>query len=438
MATEVTMPQLSDTMSEGKILTWLKSEGEHVSRGDAIAEVGTDKADLEVQSFYEGTLLKILTPAGTVATVGTPIAVIGGSDEVVDNSKSRAAPQHALSQEPTVSTQSISSQVADQSSQENGNQSERIKISPLARNLAKSYGINYGDIPGSGEGGRIVKKDIEKLVSVPTSTASSPTRQSLSDMPESAKAPLIPIIPSLPPQPSETTPLTQATAIAETASLSKMRQTIAARMLESKTTIPHFYVTTKICMDAAKKLRLSLKEEPQFEGITFNHLILKAAALALKKYPEINSTYKEGNVIRPQDINIGIVTAVTGGLLIPVLKQADRLSLADIVSEAVGLVKRAKSGKPRSDDLTGGSFSISNIGMYEVESFNAIINPGQGAILAISSILDEPLVVDGKFSVGSVMRVCLSVDHRIIDGVVAGQFNAELKRLLENPVLLVI
>jgi pyruvate dehydrogenase E2 component (dihydrolipoamide acetyltransferase) len=207
-------------------------------------------------------------------------------------------------------------------------------------------------------------------------------------------------------------------------------------MVESATTIPHFYATAAVQIDKLAQLRTSLKPLPQYEGLTFNHLIVKAAGLALRAVSRINSAYVDGQLVNPGAVNIGIVTAVPDGLLIPVLKGADTLHLADIVGEARGLVQRARSGRPKADDLSGGTFSISNMGMFGVESFSAIISPGQGAILAVAPIQQEPVIADGQIRVGSVMRLTLSVDHRIIDGVVAGEFLTEIKRLLEDPVLL--
>jgi pyruvate dehydrogenase E2 component (dihydrolipoamide acetyltransferase) len=215
-----------------------------------------------------------------------------------------------------------------------------------------------------------------------------------------------------------------------------MRKTIADRMVESATTIPHFYVTSKVNVGALMHLKDTLKPLPQYEGLTFNHLIMRGVALALRAFSRLNSSYRDASIFQPQDINIGIITAVTDGLLIPVVKNCDQLSLADLTSEARALVQRARSGRPKSTDLVGATFCISNMGMFAVESFTAIINPGNGAILAVSSIEAEPVIVNGAIEPGKVCRFTLSVDHRIIDGVMAGEFLTELKRLLEEPVLL--
>ncbi len=423
MAVEITMPQLSDTMSEGKILVWKKNEGEEVKRGDALAEVATDKADLEIESFHQGKLLKILSPAGQTVKVGSVIAIVGEAGEAIPASSSApsAPAQAAPAATPAPQAQLQTPPPQGSAPFSNGGaipQGERVKISPLAKNVALNQGVDYTQIQGSGEGGRIVRKDVEQFLGgAPAPAAAAPV---------AAKTPQSGGAQQAAPKP----------ALGSTQELSKMRQTISARMVESKTTIPHFYMTSKIGVDALAKLRETLKPLPQYEGITYNHLIVKAVALALRAVPRINGAYVNGGLNQPADSNIGIVTAVPDGLLIPVLKRADQLPLADIVQEARALVQRAKSGRPKGDDLSGGTFSISNVGPYPVESFSAIISPGQGGILAVSAIQEEPVVRGGAVVPGLVMRVTLSVDHRIIDGVVAGEFLKEFKRLIEEPVLL--
>jgi len=434
MATEITMPQLSDTMSEGTILNWRKQEGDTVKRGDALAEVATDKADLEIESFHEGTLVKILAPTGTTVKVGSIIALVGEKGEQLSAPQTSPAASSPKAIEPKpspapsapVNTQTASAaapaarpipmpQAVTPVANGNNGDAERIKISPLAKNLAKNHGVDYSDLAGTGDGGRIVKRDIEQALG----NVSSPT-QVIS--PVSAKPSYVP------------TPI--STEGKSTEPLSRMRQTIANRMVEATSTIPHFYVTSRVNVGALTKLKNSLKPLPQYEGLTYNHLIVKAAALTLRTIPRINAAYSEGNLIQPQAVNIGVVTAIQDGLLIPVIKGADQLPLSEIVSEGRALVNRARSGRPKPDDLVGGTFSISNMGLFDVESFTAIISPGQGAILAVSPIQEEAIIVEGQVRAGSVMRLSLSVDHRIIDGVVAGEFLTELKRLLEDPVLL--
>ncbi len=411
MATEVTMPQLSDTMNEGRILSWKKKEGESVARGDALAEVATDKADLEIESFFDGVLLKIHAPVGSTVKVGSIIATIGNQGESVSEQSNATQPPSAP--QPTVPEHREPSPPTMQSRTEpiETSADDRVKISPLARNLAKSHGVDYSALHGSGDGGRITRRDVEQHLEQQQGT----NRE----------------------QEVRSEPAYLEKSVSRTETLSTMRQTIARRMVESVTTIPHFYVTTAIRMDEAIRLKNSLKTLPQYQGVSFNHLVIRASALALREVLAVNASYQNGNIVQAQDINIGIVTAVNGGLLIPVLKRADQLSFADLVSEARGLVHRARSGRPKGEDLSGGTFSISNLGMFPIENFTAIISPGQGAILAVGAIADEAVVVNDRLEIGNVLRVTLSVDHRIIDGVGAGEFVKELKRLLEDPVLLV-
>lgn len=450
MAVEVTMPQLSDTMHEGRILRWLKKEGDPVKRGEALAEVATDKADLEIEAFHDGTLIRIDAKVGDSVKVGTLIALIGEAGEraapvgqptpVKSSSVTPAAsavpvghqqvaqPQAAPpAPSPAFSVSALSASV----SRADG---ERVKISPLAKNLAASYGVDYKNISGSGEGGRIIRKDIEQVAgtTAPLANASAPLQAHLSIVPErtvSASAPSSAASTS-------TGSSTVTPASASTAPLSQMRRTIAERMAAAMREIPHFYVTTKIHVDQLVKMRESLKTLPAYEGVTFNHLLIRAAALTLRAFPRVNSAFRNGDLYQPGEISIGIITAVTDGLLIPVVKGADQLPLADTVAEARALVQRARAGRPKGTDLTGATFCISNMGMFAVEDFTAIINPGNGAILAVSAIADEPIADDGSVRVGKVLRVTLSLDHRIIDGVVAGEFLTEFKRLLEDPVLL--
>ena len=422
MSVEITMPQLSDTMNEGTILRWLKKEGDTVKRGETLAEIATDKADLEIESFHEGVVLKIFVEPNKTVKVGTLIAVVGAPGEQVTASSApvAAAPQSApVASAPTAPSPAATAVETPSAKAASTavDADERIKISPLARNIAESNGVDYTLLTGTGEGGRIVRRDVETYLANRHGAPSVAAAAAPVAAPSTAATPYV-------------------AAPAHLEGLSKMRQTIAARMVESINTIPHFYVTTQVRMDAAKKIRESLKTLPAYEGITFNHLILRAVALTLKKVPAVNSSIREGSIYQPAAINIGIVTAVDGGLLIPVLKRVDELPLADIVSTANAMVKRARAGRPKPDDLVDGTFSISNMGPYAVESFTAIISPGQGGILALSSIVEEPVVVGGVVKPGLVMRATLSLDHRVTDGVVGGEFVTEFKRLLEDPILL--
>jgi pyruvate dehydrogenase E2 component (dihydrolipoamide acetyltransferase) len=426
MATEIKMPQLSDTMDEGKILTWLKQEGDQIKRGDALAEVATDKADLEVESFHEGTLLKIHASVGEKVKVGSIIATIGEAGEkVAEKSATKAVvedKQVRKQEEPRGISETVSATPALEASNQtsSSDDSHRLKISPLARNIAKAHNVDYSGIRGSGDGGRIVKRDLEAVIGQGQTLPVVGNGSVKSTAERNQQAAVI------------QTPVN----LGSTQSLSKMRQTIATRMVESKTSIPHFYVTAKVEVSKLESLRTTLKPLPNYEGITLTHLLVKAVGLSLTAFPRINAAYKDNALVQSESINVGIITALADGLLIPILKNVERLSLADIVQNAQGLVNRARAGKPKADDLVGGTFSISNMGKFEVESFSAIISPGQGAILAVSSIQTEPVVINNMVEVGRVIRLTLSVDHRIIDGVMAGEFLTKLKKLLEEPVLL--
>ena len=427
MATDVKMPQLSDTMSSGKILTWKKMEGDQISRGDILAEVETDKANLEIESFFNGTLLKILIPASSTAKVGEVIAIIGAAGESVAAGSASAVPSTvpstvaatvAATPAPTAAPRAapIAPQLATTASSVISSE-ERIKASPLAKRVAEQLQVNLSSVQGSGPHGRIVRRDVEAAAG---GGSAAPAYQ-----PETTPAPL----PAL-------SAVGQGQAAGSYTVLSKMRETIARRMQESVTTAPHFYVTTSVDMGEALRLREALKERAEYKGISMNHLVIKAVAYGLKHEPRVNAAMKNDQLYQPGQINIGIITAIPDGLLIPVLKEVDVLSLKDVVFEARAAIDRARAGRPSSTDLSGGTFSISNMGMFDVESFTAIINPGQGGILAVSAVKEQPVVKKGQIVIGSVMKATVSVDHRIIDGVMASTFLKHFKDALEMPALL--
>lgn len=430
MATDVKMPQLSDTMSSGKILVWKKKEGDQVNRGDILAEVETDKANLEIESFFNGTLLKIMTPANSSAKVGEVIAVIGAAGESVAAGSTAAvstpppaaptpapAPKAAA---PAVTASIPTPPPAAPLSVVSGG--DRVKASPLAKRVAEQLQVNLSSVQGSGPNGRIVRKDVEAAAG---GTSAAPAyHPTPAPTYQATPTPALSAVESA-----------QPGAGAYTA-LSKMRETIARRMQESVNTSPHFYCTTSINMGETLRLREVLKELPEYKGISVNHLVIKAAAYALKREPRVNAAMKNGQHYQPAQINIGIITAIPDGLLIPVLKEVDAMSLKDVVFEARAAIDRARAGRPSSTDLSGGTFSISNMGMFDVENFTAIINPGQGGILAISAVQKQPIVQNGQIVVGSIMKATVSVDHRIIDGVMSATFLKHFKEALETPALL--
>ncbi|MCO6432377.1 MAG: 2-oxo acid dehydrogenase subunit E2 [Deltaproteobacteria bacterium] len=429
MAAEIKMPQLSDTMYSGKILTWHKKEGDQISRGDILAEVETDKANLEIESFQQGTLLQIKIPAGTSANVGDVIAVVGAPGEKVEASNGAKPAAEDKSEAPAQASQT---QIQPRTEASTGNlqlvppkaaqpappasHSDRVKASPLARKIAEQRNIELSNVQGSGPNGRIIKKDLDR-----------------------AAAPAGEAEPSYTPSPPRAAPSPAAGGSAGSLTpLSKMRETIARRMQESVTQSPHFYVSTSVDMTQAKKLREALKERSEYKGISINHLVIKAVAYGIEKEPRVNNAVKENQLFEPAQINIGVITAIEDGLLIPVIKEANTLSLKDVVFEARAAVERARAGRPNASDLTGGTFSISNMGMFDVESFTAIINPGQGSVLAVSSIKEQPVAVNGQVLIAPIMKVTISVDHRIIDGVMAGNFLKYFKEALETPALLMV
>ena len=419
------MPQLSDTMSSGKILSWRKSEGDQVKRGDILAEVETDKANLEIESFFNGVLLKVMVPSGTDAKVGEVIAMLGAVGESVSTpSKPVAAVKTVIATiqppaaelPPARTTTSVISNTLELVTDE-----PRIKASPLAKRVAEDLQINLSSIQGSGPNGRIVRRDVEAAAG---NGSTAPVLETFTAPQSYSRAP------------ANQVPANSAAIAGTLTPLSRMRETIARRMQESVTTAPHFYCTTSVNMGEALRLREALKERAEYKGISVNHLIIKAVAYGLKHEPHVNAAMKNEQLYQPAQINIGIITAIDDGLIIPVLKEADTMSLRDVVFEAKAAIERARAGRPSSNDLSGGTFSISNMGMFDVENFTAIINPGQGGILAVSSVKEQPVVQKGQIVIGSVMKATVSVDHRIIDGVMASRFLKHFKEALEMPALL--
>ncbi|MCC6934051.1 MAG: 2-oxo acid dehydrogenase subunit E2 [Deltaproteobacteria bacterium] len=395
MAKKIYMPQLSDTMFDGTIVAWKKKEGEPVKRGDILAEVATDKANLEIESFDEGVLLRICAEVNIKVSVGSVIAIIGDQGEDISQEsaeESKTTGKSVTKPETPLSTVNNSAKKIDASDLEQ----ERLKISPLARKLAEGKGVDFSQVQGSGENNRIVKRDIEAKLGV-----------------------------------NETVLISSKGEAA-----SSMRQTIARRMLESKLTIPHFYMTTKI--DVANTLAVikSLKEMPGYTRLTFNHLILFIVARCLREFPKLNAFYADDKITQQEQINLGVVASLPDGLLIPVLKNVDKLTLENVVEQASALIERARSNKLKGDDLIGATFNISNVGKFDIESFAAIISPGQSAILAVSSISEEAVVGNGNIKATSVIRTTLSADHRLLDGLDAAKFLSRLKFLIENPLVL--
>lgn len=419
----VTMPKMSDTMQEGTISAWLKKVGDVVKTGEIIAEVETDKATMELESYEDGVLLYIGVEAGGSVPVDGVIAVIGekgadfqsllashqggGSTATPVEVASSAAPVAVVAPAPVVSQAPVAAVVASS----NGN--ERVKASPLAKKIASETGVDIRQVSGSGEGGRIVKRDIETFVPAVASAS-----------PQAASSP-VGVAPAL----------GQESFTEE--KVSQMRKTIAKRLAESKYSAPHFYLTMEINMDKAIEARKSMNEFGTAK-ISFNDLVIKAAAAALRQNPKVNSSWL-GDKIRYNDhIHIGMAVAVEEGLLVPVIRFADQLSLSQISNQAKTLGQKAKNKELQPKDWEGNTFTISNLGMFGIDEFTAIINPPDACILAVGGIKETVIVKDSQMKIGNVMKVTLSCDHRVVDGAVGSAFLQTLKGLLEDPVRILI
>jgi pyruvate dehydrogenase E2 component (dihydrolipoamide acetyltransferase) len=424
-AVVVTMPKMSDTMQEGTISAWLKKVGDAVKSGEIIAEVETDKATMELESYEDGVLLYIGVEAGGSVPVDGIIAVIGekGADyqsllaahqggasiaapvEVA----SPVAPEAVAASAPAVAQAPVAAAVPSSTG------TERVKASPLAKKIASDKGVDIRQVAGSGEGGRIVKRDIETFV--PAAATASPQAQAASSQAGIAPA------------------LGQESFREE--KVSQMRKTIAKRLAESKYSAPHFYLTMEINMDKAIEARKSMNEFGTAK-ISFNDLVIKASAAALRQNPKVNSSWL-GDKIRYNDhIHIGMAVAVEEGLLVPVIRFADQLSLSQISNQAKSLGQKAKNKELQPKDWEGNTFTISNLGMFGIDEFTAIINPPDACILAVGGIKETVIVKDGQMEIGNVMKVTLSCDHRVVDGAVGSAFLLSLKGLLEDPVRILI
>jgi pyruvate dehydrogenase E2 component (dihydrolipoamide acetyltransferase) len=400
--TDVILPSLGFDMTEGRLARWIKNEGERVEKGQAIAEIETEKATVEIEAAASGILAKILVQAGQSVPVGTVIGVIAEPGEEVAASKAPVAakPPAAPSAPPPEAEKEAAETAAPPEA--------RVKASPVARKMAEEAGLDLSRLKGTGPGGRVVERDVQAAVAARPAPAAPPG------------------VPAGPPA---------APPAGETAPLSRMRQTIARRMAESKAKVPHFYVTVEIHMDEAMKMREQLNRlAPEAERISVNDLIVAAAARTLARFPALNASYREGGLEMHPRVNIGVVVSLEDGLIAPVLRGADKKTLATIAAESRAMTERARANKLRSDDLGGGTFTVSNLGMFDVDEFSAIINPPEAAILATGAVTPRPVAAGGEVRIASVMKATLSVDHRVADGAQAGRFLQEFRKLLENPV----
>lgn len=411
MATIVELPRLSDTMEEGVIAKWHIAEGDKVKRGQIIADVETDKATMEYESFDAGTVLRIVAAEGDTHPIGTPIAVLGKPGEDVDAALAKAgaaapAPAPAGAAAPAAAPAPVAAPAAAAApapTAEDG----RVAASPLARRMAHEAGIALSAIVGSGPHGRVVKIDVEAAIAgggavAPGTTVSDGARTFVS-RPDT------------------------------TMSLSQMRKTIAKRMGQSNSEIPHFYLVIDADMGNAVAMRTQLKAALPDVKISYNDMVILAVAKALEKHPEINAYWDGKTIVRRGDIHVGMAVAVEEGLIVPPVRHTEQRSLSEVAKTTRGIGAKARDKKLTPSEMTGSTFTVSNLGMFGIEQFAAVINPGEGAILAVGAIRDEAVVVNGELAPGKRMRVNLACDHRVMDGAVAAQFLVTLRGYLEQP-----
>jgi pyruvate dehydrogenase E2 component (dihydrolipoyllysine-residue acetyltransferase) len=446
MPTNILMPALSPTMTEGTLSRWLKKEGEEVHSGDVIAEIETDKATMEVEAVDEGVLGKILVSDGTQGVkVNAPIGVLVQPGEAVPASPAAppsappasTAPATAPPVAPTAPPSAPAPQAppvpAPAASRGNGHDAQggRVFASPLARRMAKQGGLDLSALTGSGPNGRIVKADIEKALRGPA----KPTPAAPAPAPAEAPAPQ--------PAARPPAPAPAITAPHRLVPNSTMRKVIARRLSEAKQTIPHFYVSVDIEIDALLKLRSELnarspKDGPGAFRLSVNDMLIKAAAVTLRRIPTVNATFTEDAIVLYDDVDISVAVSIPDGLITPIIRKADQKGLAAISNEMKGLAERAKSGKLKPEEFQGGGFSISNMGMYGVSDFAAVINPPQAAILAVAAGQQRPVVKDGHLAVATMMTCTLSVDHRVVDGALAAEWLGAFKSVVEEPLSLML
>lgn len=409
MAEVIRMPKMSDTMTEGVIVSWLKQVGDDIKPGDILAEVETDKATMELENYVKGTLLHIGIPAGGSVPVDALIAIVGQKgDDITALLSGASAPAAPAAKAEEVKTETVSAP-ATTAPVTNTSTDSRVKASPLAKKIADEKGIDINSISGSGDGGRIVKRDVETF----TPASKGASKSSV-------------VLPTVVGQESF-----------EEVPVSQMRKVIARRLSESKHTAPHFYLTMSINMDKVIEARKAMLEYSPVK-ISVNDIIIKAVAGALRKNPAANSSWLGDKIRYNHHINIGVAVAIEDGLIVPVVKFADSKSLSHISAEVKELADKAKNKKLQPNEFEGNTFTISNLGMFGIDEFTAIINPPDACILAVGAAKETVIVENGQMKIGQVMKVTLSCDHRVVDGAVGSAFLKTLKELLENPVKLLV
>ncbi len=428
MPINLEMPKLSDTMTEGTVVRWLKKEGDQIEIGDEVAEIETDKATMAMEAFDEGILAKILIPEGGKAPIGSVLAIITAEGESLDAAEATPAPAAAepaaapaASPSPSASSPAPAAAAPAAPAATPPTAGERIKSSPLARKIAADQGVDLAGVTGSGPGGRIVKADV--VAASQAGTAAPATGKPASPAPAPAA-----IAPTM-------------GAGDQRVELSSMRRIIAERLLTSKTTIPHFYLHLEV--DAAPLMAIRKQVNAQAEvthgnKYTVNDFILKSVINALQAVPAANASFNGDHIVQFEQIGIAVAVAIDDGLVTPVVKNAAAKSLLQISKEVKDLAARARDKKLKPDEFDGGTITVSNLGAYGIESFDAIINPPQAAILSVGAIMEKPVVVEGQLTIGLRMNLGLSCDHRVVDGAVGAQLLGQIKKLLENPALMLV
>lgn len=417
---EVVMPRLSDTMEEGELSKWLKSEGDEIAKGDILAEIETDKATMDLEAFESGTLEKILVEAGSVVAIGTPVAIIGdgsGKDKdlpVEESPKAAADKDSPVEEQPTAKPDLPATESPKATSRNQpADSATRPRMSPLARKIAKDHGLDPAAITGSGPQGRVVRADVEAAIdhdSVAGATAGSSSAA-----------------------------VSTSSETDEEVPVNRIRKVTAKRLTESQA-VPHFFLTSVVSVEKLLAFRTEVNESLESQGVkvSVNDLFVRAAAVTLRQHPEANSSWGDNSIIRRASVNVGVAVATDSGLLVPVVRDADRKGLAAIARETVALAGKARDGKLSPDEMSGGTFSISNLGMFGIDQFTAVINPPEAAILAVGAASPVPVLRDGQLIEVPKLKITLTVDHRVMDGAVAAQFLRDLVENLEKPLRLIL
>jgi pyruvate dehydrogenase E2 component (dihydrolipoamide acetyltransferase) len=409
---DVLMPRLSDTMTEGILVQWLKREGEQVARGDALAEVETDKATMEVEAYDSGVLTRIIAEPGSTVPIGQPIAVIGDAGERAPDVPApvRPAVSATAAAEPPASAAPPAPEPGVPSRGGDGRAAGSMPMSPLARSLARKHGLDLSRIVGTGPGGRIVRADVEAAVAAQPSRSRTTAAEPAAAAPEDERVPLTSI------------------------------RRITAQRLSESAAAPHFYLTSVADADPLLRLRAELNTVLAGAGskISVTDLLIRACAVTLRAHPQVNASWAGDHLVRHGHVNVGCAVALDDGLIVPVVRDADRKSLTEVAAEVHALTERARAGKLTPDEFTGGTFTISNLGMYGIDHFTAVINPPEAAILAVGAARQEAAVRDGQLTAVTTMKLTLSIDHRVLDGATAAAFLRDLVDLVEHPLRIIV